>query len=137
MSWRSRRCGTDADVDDAAGLNHIQPQRPGSLDNFLTVAAGIEPQLAAAARGNFVERLKTDCRRQINANAIELPGGDFGQRAIGRKAFNFSPFGIHRVNGIAHLLMRADRLVPVFRAIGTGAKNCNRRHSFKRLDRRR
>ena len=47
----------NAEVDDAAGLHDVQTQRAGFINHLRAVAAGVQPKFAAAAGGNFIERI--------------------------------------------------------------------------------
>src|SRR5689334_1916828 len=71
-----------ADIDDAAGLDHVESECLSFGDDFRTIAAGVEPEFIAASGGDFIEHLQSDGRRQIDADAVELARRQFRQVAI-------------------------------------------------------
>ena len=114
---------THADVDDAARLDDVQSLLAGGGDQLIAIAAGVEPQLLAAAGGDFGQYGHADVRRQIDADPVELPRRDFRQRLVSRQPLNDIRLGIHRIDRIPLLLVGPDGLVAELAPVGGRAED--------------
>src|SRR6187401_3157762 len=82
-----------ADGDDRTGLNYIQTVLLGGCDQFVALAAGVEPQLRWFASGNFGQRFQANCRREIDAYSVELHvSRNPSERSKRRQSFDLAPF---------------------------------------------
>ena len=85
-----------SDIDNAAGLNDVEAFLLGSSHQLVAFTARVEPQLVAAASGDFGECFEADDRREVDADAVELH--------VGRDGGLPQPFdaaGVDRCLGVA------------------------------------
>src|SRR4051794_12687603 len=118
-----------ADGHDAASLDDVEPLLLSGFNQFIALAAWIEPQLITAARGDFGQHFQANRRRQIDADTVELYiGRDVSERLIDRQSFHFAPFWVHRIDGIAASQKRPHGFISELCAVSGCTEDGDRGH---------
>jgi len=124
-----------ADGDDAAGLHDVEAALLCGLNELVALAARIEPELVAAAAGNFRQRFQSNSRRQINADPIEFDIRWYiGERLIDGEPFDLAALWIDGIDRVTAGEKRPHGFVPEFAAIGGSAEDGDGRHGISDWD---